>query len=156
MKLLRLLPLLLALVLFFAPSYALAQAAPHPFFQELERPDSPNSWLIAPEGFPGAPDETAPVFPVPAGRLEELFLSVARGEGAGPPTRREEGFLCLVAQTPLLGFEDDVCVQFIPLGTESATLALYSASRVGYWDLGANRSRLRDWLAALRGEVAGN
>ncbi len=148
---------LLLLVFLLVPLGATAAALePHPFFRALERPDSPNSWLIAPEGFPGAPDETAPVFAVSAARLEELFLAVAREEGARPPHRQEEGFLCLVDETALLGFEDDVCAQFIALGTDSATLAVYSASRVGYWDFGKNRSRLEGWIARLQGRIAGN
>ena len=125
---------------------------PHAYFQSLQRPDSPNNWLIAPEGFPGDPDAIAPVYQGTAAALQQDFLTLALSSTQARVLEREEGFACLVVETALFGFEDDVCVQFIALGSGRAALAAYSASRTGYWDLGANRARLDDWLAALKEE----
>lgn len=126
-----------------------AAQEPNGYFRDLQRSDSPNDWLIAPAGFPGEPDAEAPVYDVSAGRLGELFEAVAKAEGAEAVTARGEDLLCVVAVTSLLGFEDDVCAQFIALEEGRSTLALYSASREGYWDLGANRVRLEDWLSQI-------
>ncbi len=117
------------------------------YFAELVRPDSPNHWLVAPAGFSVRPDAVSPVFAVPADRLRDAFkeavlampgVAVA-GEGAAG--------LHLVATTRMLRFRDDIRVQFIVLGPQQSTLALYSASRTGYWDFGTNRRRVEDWLA---------
>jgi len=137
-----------AALLLAAQSSALA-ADPNAYFSGLERSDSPNDWLIAPEGFPAEPDAEAPVFAVSAVRLGEIFEAVAMAEEAEVVTDRGEGFLCVVAETSIFGFEDDVCAQFIALEEGRSTIALYSASRVGYWDLGANRVRLEDWLSQV-------
>lgn len=53
----------------------------------------------------------------------------------------------VVVSTRIFRFRDDVHVQFLQLGPRQSTLALYSASRTGYWDLGTNRRRVEDWLA---------
>lgn len=141
--------LILAAVFLLSSALPGLAAEPNDYFASLQRSDAPNDWLIAPEGFPSDPDAPAPVFDVSAKRLAETFVAVAKSEGADEVTTREDGFLCVVAVTGLLGFEDDVCAQFILLEPERSTLAVYSASRVGYWDLGANRARLEDWLARI-------
>ena len=128
----------------------------HPFFRNLKRPSSPNTWLVAPHGFPGNPDERAPVFRVPVDRLRAAFAKVVGDLKGVKEVRRDGDFTCYVAETAMLHFKDDVCVQFLPVGKGSSTLAVYSASRVGYWDFGTNRRRLRDWIARLRHIVAGD
>ncbi|MDX1485006.1 MAG: DUF1499 domain-containing protein [Alphaproteobacteria bacterium] len=122
---------------------------PHPFFLGLARPPSPNSWLVAPEGFPGEADEPAPVFAVPVDVLRRALEEATAALGSVREVRREGELVCFVDETPLLRFTDDICVQLIALGPARATLAAYSASRVGYWDLGTNRRRLRRWLRLL-------
>lgn len=119
------------------------------FFSSLQRPDSPNHWLVAPAGFPGQPDATAPVHAVPVAVLRETFKAViAQSPGATVVAETADG-LQVVVTTRVFRFRDDVRVQFIALGPQQSTLALYSASRTGYWDFGANRRRLEDWLARL-------
>jgi uncharacterized protein (DUF1499 family) len=48
---------------------------------------------------------------------------------------------------------DRITVELIDLGDGRSTLALHSAARYGFADLGVNRARLRRWLDGLRREL---
>ena len=97
--------------------------------------------------------------PVPPDRLREAFLAVA---AEAPRTkllnRSADGLnLTLVQRTALLRFPDyiDVAIQPAPGGDGgSSTIAVYSRSRFGYSDLGVNRKRVEDWMAALKTKAA--
>jgi uncharacterized protein (DUF1499 family) len=49
----------------------------------------------------------------------------------------------------LFGFPDRIDVEVVPDGEHSAMLAIYSRSRYGYYDLGANRRRVEEWLRRI-------
>ena len=120
------------------------------FFKTLQRPDSPNHWLAAPADYAVKPDVAAPVFAVPAAALHAALKTVVQQtKGASIVTETADG-LHVVFTSAVFSFKDDVRVHVIPLSPKQSTLALYSASRVGYWDLGANRRRVEDWLARLQ------
>jgi uncharacterized protein (DUF1499 family) len=130
-------------------------------FASLERKASPNQYLVAPDGLtPRAePDAASPVFSVQPDRLRDAFLSVV--EEAPRTTllsRSEDGLhLTLVQRTALLRFPDyiDVSIQPAPGGNgDGSTIAIYSRSRFGYSDLGVNRKRVEDWMAALETKAA--
>jgi len=77
-------------------------------------------------------------------RLTELIAS-ERGWGrieADAETLR----LKFVATTGLMRFKDDVDIEVIPVDEGKATFAIYSRSRVGYSDLGANRKRVKELI----------
>ena len=121
-------------------------------FAVLERPKSPNTYLVAPEGLcrNATPDRVAPVFSGGPERLRDAFLRLMRSEpnvSDGPATGDPLAYT-FVAVTPLLRFKDDVDVRFLAVDG-GASLAIYSRSRVGYSDLGANRKRVEAWLQAL-------
>lgn len=59
----------------------------------------------------------------------------------------------LVQLSRLFRFADDVSVRFIDDGNGTATLAIYSRSRLGYGNLGVNRGRVQRWLALLQAEL---
>ena len=123
------------------------------YFRKLERPDSPNSWLVAPADFVIKPDAVAPVFNVPVSRLRETFQSfVAATEHAAVIAESPDG-MHIVVTTPWLRFKDDVRVLFIAVGKSKSTIALYSASRVGWWDFGTNRRRVENWLERTQAGV---
>jgi len=125
------------------------------YFKTLKRPDTPNTWLVAPADFVIKPDAVAPVFPVPVSKLRAAFKTVVLGiEGAAIVAESADG-MHVVATTRLLRFKDDVRALFIPLGDHKSTIALYSASRVGSWDLGTNRRRVERWIRQTQQALAG-
>ena len=129
-------------------------AKPDQFFDSLKRPESPNNWLVAPADFVIEPDATAPVFDVPVTVLRDTFKSVVLQSTGTAVTEESVTAIHIVATTPLMRFKDDVWALFIPVTDGSATFALYSASRVGYWDLGTNRRRLNHWIERLQNALS--
>lgn len=61
---------------------------------------------------------------------------------------RESGYLHAEFETPLMGYVDDVELLLDP---DAQAIAVRSASRVGYGDMGANRARIEQ----IRDELAG-
>ena len=54
-----------------------------------------------------------------------------------------------VVHTAVLGFPDIVTVEFVALGSDRSSIALYSRSRYGRSDFGKNRRRVARWLSQL-------
>lgn len=124
------------------------------FLRHIKRPDTPNHWLIAPADFAVRPDAVAPVFEMPATALRAAFTSIVRETPGAVIADDTPEVMHVVATTRVFRFRDDVRAHFIALPGGRSTLALHSASRAGYWDLGANRRRLEGWLARLRKDAA--
>ena len=118
----------------------------------IQRPASPNTALAARAGSEPAPDVVTPVFPVPASRLYAGLIIMATGQprtflATEYPAQRQAHF---VARSAVLNFPDLIVAQVSEAGADRSMLVLYSRSVYGYSDLGVNRRRLDDWLAALR------
>ena len=124
------------------------------FFDTLKRPGSLNNWLVAPAGFVIAPDAVAPMFNVPMRDLIDTFKLVTLQSKGAAVVEESTHAVHLVVTTPLMRFKDDVWALFMPVAEKTSTLALYSASRVGYWDLGTNRRRVRDWIERVQNALA--
>lgn len=131
-----------------------SRARPHAFFASLKRPASSNHWLIAPQGFPGKPNEATPEYPVPVARLQSAFEEVVGALQNVRVKSRDGALIHYIARTAIFRFKDDIRVQFLSLAPQSSGLAIYSASRIGFTDLGANRRRLRQWLDLLGDRLA--
>jgi len=128
-------------------------------FIRLERPSSPNTYLVAPDGLcqSATPDAAPPVFEKSErglfSTLAELIAQERRwiDVQADPEQYRFK----FVAKTPLLGFKDDVDIMILPANPEAhdgesgTTLAIYSRSRLGHSDLDANRKRVTALLEKL-------
>lgn len=127
-------------------------------FATLTRPKSPNTYLVAPEGLCRAttPDQIAPVFAVSPDSLRDAFLRLMRGlpRVSDGPANMDPLAYDFIETTPLMRFKDDISVRFLPAAGGGATLALYSRSRVGYSDLGANKARVERYLSMLAASVA--
>ncbi len=61
----------------------------------------------------------------------------------------QAGRISFIAVSKLFKFKDDVDIAILPSDGKS-TLAVYSASRVGYSDMGANAKRVNDLLTSLQ------
>ncbi len=127
-------------------------------FSSLLPPDSPNNWLVAPADFSGAakPDETAPVFDLPAGAIADAWRATIRSRPRATILASSEDGLRIEAEqkSAVFGFVDRISVRVLPLDAERSTFTAYSTSRVGYWDMGVNRGRLREWTSALEENTA--
>lgn len=122
-------------------------------FKSLQRPPKPNTCLAAPENYclASEADFAPPDFDLPAADLFTKISEAISGERSfGRLTADAETLrLKFVATTGLMRFKDDVDIEVIPLGDGKSTLAIYSRSRVGYSDLGANRKRVTKLITKL-------
>lgn len=126
-------------------------------FESLRLTSRPNQFLVAPKGLTqAAPHEESPVFAVAVERLCNAFAAMIKSQPRVEiRLRSEDGRRWeLVQLSRLFRFADDVSVRFIDNGNGTATLAIYSRSRLGYGDLGVNRRRVQRWLALLQAELA--
>jgi uncharacterized protein (DUF1499 family) len=58
-----------------------------------------------------------------------------------------------IQRSPVFHFPDVVTVEFVALGPEHSSVAVYSRSRYGGYDFAKNRKRIERWLFLLQ-EVA--
>ena len=135
-----------------------AVANPLPDFATLRLADTPNQYLVLPAGFDAeaTPQAASPVFDVPVQRLEQVALEIIRSrprtvEVAADTARRAYAF---VQRTPVMRFPDTVTIRFVDQGGGSSSIAVYSRSKFGKSDFGANRERVERWLAAIQARLA--
>ena len=118
----------------------------------LERPSSPNTYLVCPaERTRAAVDREPPIYELAPGELERVWLEALAEEPRlsrrdAEPARRRYLF---VQRTPILRFPDVVQLEVLEVPPDGSTICLYSRSLYGYGDLAANRRRIEDWLARI-------
>ena len=122
-------------------------------FKSLKRPPKPNTCLAAPDNhcLAAEPDFAPPDFAMTGrGLFSKLSEIVAADRRFGKVSADAETLrLKFVATTGLMRFKDDVDVEIIPLDEGRSTLAIYSRSRLGYSDLGANQKRVTKLIGKL-------
>ncbi len=122
-------------------------------FKSLKRPPKPNTCLVAPENhcLAAEPDFAPPELDMSGrglfSKLNEIIATQRRFEDI--QVDAEKLRLKFVATSGLMRFKDDVDIEVIPLENGKATLAIYSRSRVGYSDMGANQKRVRKLIHEL-------
>ncbi len=119
---------------------------------ELHSPLPKPGVLFCPPGYcPAAEAIASPAFPMPWERLREYWTEVISGEKrvetivADPDERR----FVYIQHSPTFRFPDIISVEFVPLGPNCSSIAIYSRSRYGHYDFGKNRKRAGKWLALL-------
>lgn len=116
-------------------------------FKSLKRPPKPNTCLVAPDNhcLAAEPDFAPPQLNMTGrGLFSKLSEVIAAERSFGQlESDAEKLRLKFVATTGFMRFKDDVDIEVIPLEDGKATVAIYSRSRVGYSDLGANQKRVR-------------
>ena len=119
---------------------------------ELTRPNSPNTAFVAPAGYSIAQrDADAPEFECAWSVLADTwdrivpnFPRTTEKHRSGDGKQRT-----YVQRTALMGYPDIITVEFVSLGDDRSSLAIYSRSQYGYSDFGANRRRVTAWIEAL-------
>ena len=124
---------------------------------ELRHPIPGNAFLACPPGYCAADAAPSPVFGVPAERLVQLWRRVVATEPntvivADDPAEHR---LVVIQHTPMLRFPDIVTAEFVALGPDRSSVAIYSRARYGRGDFGTNRKRVLAWLGQLHGGAAG-
>lgn len=125
-------------------------------FGRLDGRWKPNNFLICPQGFSHVePDLAAPVFACPIERLRQAWDEALVSERRLEILNRSADGCSLeyVQRTRVFRFPDRISVRLLALGSDQATLALYSRAVYGLYDLGVNARRGRRWLARLLGLV---
>ena len=116
----------------------------------VAKPDKPNHWLIRSVGG----DAPALEYALSAPDLAQVVDAVVLAQ---PRTRRiagsvEAGHMTYLTRTPIMGYPDYVSVRVFATAT-GASLAVFSRSRFGQSDLGTNRKRMEEWMAAIDAAV---
>jgi uncharacterized protein (DUF1499 family) len=122
----------------------------------LQPPRTPNNWFVAPPDLVAAqPDQQAPVFDNPADRVAQAWLAmIARQPRAAILGVSGDGLQIEAEQrSAVFGFIDRISTRFVPVASGRSTVIAYSRARVGYWDFGVNRRRLRQWLSEVAAEL---
>lgn len=121
-------------------------------FKTLKRPRSPNTYLVAPEGLceGASPDMIMQDRDVtPAALFAQIIDMIAeRADWRLENSDEARGLVHFIAISPLMRFKDDIDVLVLP-NDSGARMAIYSRSRVGHSDLGANRKRVQAMLKDL-------
>jgi hypothetical protein len=118
----------------------------------LERRTSPNDALACPAGLCKAnADMVPPVFAIDAAGLRAAVSEALQTESHVTRVASDEATLTdrYVQLTPLMRYPDTIVVRAVPLANGCSTLALYSRSKFGHSDLGANKARLERWLGKI-------
>ncbi len=110
----------------------------------IETVDARNAHLVS--------ADLARIYAIPpvdlARALEKVALDMpGTSRLAGDP---QDLWMTYVVRSRIMGFPDYVSVRVIPEGENRAMLSIYARARFGRSDLGVNRGRVENWLAALR------
>ena len=124
----------------------------------LSPPDRPNNWLLAPKSDKSVRrGELAPIFDVGPEVLATTWKQIIEEQPRVQIIAVSNDGLELeaVQRSAIFGFVDRISSRVIAMSEQRSTLAVYSRSTVGYWDLGVNRRRVQDWVRSLGNRVDG-
>lgn len=114
-------------------------------------PETPNSYRVVPPG--STVPASGRVSPTYSATPAELMTAFEAHALAQPDTIRlagssAEGFTTFVQRTPTVKYPDYISVRAVPAGEGQSALVILSRSRYGKSDMGVNKARIDDWLAA--------
>ncbi len=121
-------------------------------FKSLTLPTSPNFYLICPDNYcPKADHQESPVYDASLSRLESLWTDVIKSQPKVQLLAQDNDThqYVYVQCSEFWHFPDFINVQFLSLGNNRSTVAIYSHSRFGHSDFGVNHQRVESWLAQL-------
>jgi len=124
-------------------------------FKTLERPKSPNTYLLAPAELceKAKPDRGSVRYSATPKTVFAACMSAIEAQKSWTLAGADEaaGRLQFISTSALMRYKDDVDILLVPAANtpDTVELAIYSRSRVGYSDLGANAKRVGALLDAL-------
>ena len=91
------------------------------------------------------------VFDLPWERLYDYWTEVIAGEKrmVAVATKADARQFVYIQHSPVFRFPDIITVEFVPLGPERSSIAIFSRSRYGKFDFRKNRKRVERWLFLL-------
>lgn len=125
-------------------------------FENFRRSQKPNNYLVAPEGLcrKSTVDAISPLIKKSPEALFRRLVGFFETSGGWKSLNYSEKShkISVVAVSALLRFKDDVDISILPVeglpeGQVGSHIAIYSRSRVGYSDLGANKKRVEALIA---------
>ena len=117
---------------------------------DLRSPLPKTSFLACPPGYCSAAAAiTSPVFDLTWDRLRDYWTEMISGETRVVHAVVEPRHYVYIQHSPIFRFPDIVTVDLVPLGPTRSSIALYSRSRYGEYDLRKNRKRVERWLFLL-------
>ena len=117
---------------------------------DLSRPLARPSFLACPPGYCAAADMPSPIFNMPWDQLREYWKEIVEVAAIRVVSEFEHRRVVYIQRSPVFGFPDIVTVEFVALGPELSSLAVYSRSRYGGYDFAKNRKRVQRWLSLLQ------
>ena len=122
-------------------------------FQSFKRSNLPNNALICPENYcdKAIPEVVAQEFNVSAEKLREELRTCLEREAhlervhTNDPSMNER----YIQRSQTFRFPDTIQVEYIPLGPDHSSIALYSRAQIGFSDRNVNLKRLKRWVKQL-------
>ena len=119
--------------------------------RKIDRSTALNDALACPPATCKAkPDIESPPFKLQSEKLGEIVREIvpaqARTELVGEDSEIDQ--MVFVQRSKLFGFADTIWIQTVDLKPH-ASIIIYSQSNFGFWDLGVNHRRVRNWLAVI-------
>ncbi len=125
-------------------------------FEELPELSSQNYYVVCPPNYCSIkPNEISPVFPFDMHHLDIHWQEVVSKQNGLKLIAEDKQKLLYtyVQRTKYLRLPQVINVQLLPIDKNHSTLAIYSQSKYGYFDFGANKNRVNEWLKDLRDSV---
>lgn len=126
---------------------------------DLRSPLPGNAALACPLGYCAVAEAIpSPIFAVSALRLAQAFSDAIASEPrvVWVDEDAERHPTAVIQHSFLLRFPDVITIEYVALGPDRSSLAIYSRARYGRGDFGVNRRRLLRWLARLQEVVSLN
>lgn len=121
-------------------------------FKRLPEVKTQNLYIVCPPKYCNLkPNEISPVFPFDQNHLNVHWQAVVKHLPRLTliAEDKEKLLFTYVQRTKYLHLPEVINVQLIPMDKNHSTLAIYSQSKYGFSDFGANKARVDEWLQKM-------
>lgn len=122
--------------------------------KSLNRTSKPNTALACPPNHCSSQrpaDITTGIYTVTSDVLRNDIIEYFDNDKNAKLVSNHEDDLSLrfVTHSPVLRFPDTIHIEFIPIDSDTSTLAIFAQAKLGHTDLGANKARIEQILVAI-------